>query len=356
MSSPVTQAVLLVGGEGRRLRPLTDTRPKPMMSLVDRPFVTHQLDHLRRHGVRDVIFSCGYKPEALERHFGDGSGFGMRLSYVVDPEPLGTGGAVKNAESLLDGDRVLVFNGDILTDLDLDALAAQHMERGSAGTIALTPVEEPWAYGLVRLHADRSVEAFLEKPSPDELRPGEPFLINAGTYLLERAVVERMPAGRKCSIEREVFPDEAARGGLYGFPSDSYWRDIGTPASYRQAHLDVLAGVVQTDSPTGVRYLGPDVRVAEGALLGPLSCVGAGASLEDGADVERSVIGDGARIGRGAVVADSIVGAGADVGDGVLLADGVVVGDGAAIGAGNRLRGPVKVATNGRIPPGTLID
>jgi mannose-1-phosphate guanylyltransferase len=356
VSAAVTQAVLLVGGEGRRLRPLTDTRPKPMMSLVDRPFVTHQLDHLSRHGIHDVIFSCGYRPEALELHFGDGSAFGMRLSYVVDPEPLGTAGAVKNAEGLLTGDRVLVFNGDILTDLDLDALAAQHVERGSVGTIALTPVEEPWAYGLVRLHPDRSVEAFLEKPSPEELRPGEPFLINAGTYLLERQVVERMPAGRKCSIEREVFPEEAGRGGLYGFPSECYWRDIGTPASYRQAHLDVLAGSVRTESPTGLRYLGPGAQVADGATVGPLASLGAGAVLEEGANVERSVIGDGARIGRGAHVTDAIVGAGATIGEGSLLSDGVVIGDRASIGAGNRLRGPLKVATGGTIPPGTLID
>jgi mannose-1-phosphate guanylyltransferase len=356
VSASVTQAVLLVGGEGRRLRPLTDTRPKPMMTLVDRPFVTHQLDHLRRHGIHDVIFSCGYRPEALEAHFGDGSAFDMRLAYVVDPEPLGTAGAVKNAESLLTGDRVLVFNGDILTDLDLDALAAQHLERGSAGTIALTPVEEPWAYGLVRLHPNREVEAFLEKPTPDELRPGEPFLINAGTYLLEREVVERMPAGRKCSIEREVFPDEAARMGLYGFPSECYWRDIGTPTSYRHAHLDVLSGAVRTESPTGTCYLGPGATVAEDADVGPLASLGAGAVVEPGARVERSVIGDGARIERGAAVADAIVGAGATIGEGAVLADGVVVGDDAVIGAGNRLRGPLKVATGARIAAFTLLD
>jgi mannose-1-phosphate guanylyltransferase len=356
VSAHVSQAVLLVGGEGRRLRPLTDTRPKPMMALVDRPFVSHQLDHLRRHGITDVIFSCGYRPEALEAHFGDGSAFGMRLSYVVDPEPLGTAGAVKNAEGLLTGDRVLVFNGDILTDLDLDALAAQHLDRGSVGTIALTPVEEPWAYGLVRLHPDRAVEAFLEKPTPDQLRPGEPFLINAGTYLLDRAVVERMPAGRKCSIEREVFPEEAARGALYGFPNECYWRDIGTPASYRQAHLDVLSGAVRTESPTGDRYLGPGASVADGASVGPLATLGPDAVVEAEASVERSVVGAGARIGRGAALADAIVGAGATIGEGAVLADGVVIGDEAVIGAGNRLRGALKVATGATIAAGTLID
>jgi mannose-1-phosphate guanylyltransferase len=356
VSAPVSQAVLLVGGEGRRLRPLTDTRPKPMMPLVDRPFVAHQLDLLRRHGITDVIFSCGYKPEALEAHFGDGSGFGIRLSYVVDPEPLGTAGAVKNAEGLLTGDRILVFNGDILTDLDLDALAAQHVERRSTGTIALTPVEEPWAYGLVRLQPSREVEAFLEKPTPDELRPGEPFLINAGTYLLEREVVERMPAGRKCSIEREVFPEEAGRGGLYGFPSECYWRDIGTPASYLQAHLDVLSGAVVTESPTGDRYLGPGASVADAARVGPHASLGPQARVEADAVVERSVVGAGARIGRDASVMDAIVGAGAVIGEDVVLGEGVVVGDNAEIGAGNRLRWPVRVATGATIPAGTLLD
>jgi mannose-1-phosphate guanylyltransferase len=329
--------VILVGGEGRRLRPLTDTRPKPMMPLVDRPFVAHQLDHLRRGGITDAIFSCGYRPEALEAHFGDGSRLGMRLRYVVDPEPLGTAGAIKNAEALIEADRLLVFNGDILTDLDLAALAEQHAATGALGTIALTPVEDPSAFGLVRLHPDRAVEAFLEKPRPEDLRPGEPFLINAGTYLVERAFLDRIPAGRKSSIEREIFPDVAEDGRLFGFPSHAYWRDIGTPASYLAAHLDVLSGAVRTESPVGDRYLGP------------------GAALESGASVGcRASVGDGATIRSGARVIASVVGAGAEVGEEAELGEGVVVGDDARIGRGARLSGEARVQTGGQLPDGAV--
>lgn len=332
------EAVILVGGEGRRLRPLTDTRPKPMMALVDRPFVAHQLDLLRRFGVRDVIFSCGYRPEALQGHFGDGGRVGMRLRYVVDPIPLGTAGAVKNAEPLLAGERTLVLNGDVLTDLDISALVVRHEASGVSGTLALTPVDDPSRYGLVRLHADHRVEAFLEKPSPGELRPGEPFLINAGTYLLERDVLNLIPPGEPCSIERDIFPGLASAGRLAGFASTSYWRDIGTPDSYLQAHLDVLAGVVRTESPVGERYVGPGAVVAPGAdvtvgsTLGPASIVG------EGTAIERSVIGGGTDIGGGTRVRGAIVGAGVRVGDGCELLEGVVIGDGATIAPGLRLR------------------
>ena len=341
-------AVILVGGEGTRLRPLTDTRPKPMMPLVDRPFVAHQLDQLRRFGVTDVIFSCGYKPEALEGHFGDGTAFGMRLRYVVDPVPLGTAGAVKNAEPLLGDGQLLVLNGDVLTDLDLSALVAQHDASGAAGTLALTPVPDPSRYGLVRLFPDRRVEEFLEKPRPDQLRPGEPFLINAGTYLLEREVLEAIPPGEPCSIERDVFPVLAAAGRLAGFPSDSYWRDIGTPESYLQAHLDVLAGAVRTDAPTGDHHIGPDTRIAAGATIGTGATIGPDCAIERGATVTRSVVGAGARIGRDAVVEGAILGAAVRVGERARICDGAVVGDGATIAAGVTVAGGV-IPTNGDV-------
>ena len=342
------EAIILVGGEGRRLRPLTDTRPKPMMSLVDRPFVTHQLDQLRRFGVTDVIFSCGYRPEALEHHFGDGSRIGLRVRYVVDPQPLGTAGAIKNAEPLLSGKRTLVLNGDILTDLDISALVAQHEAAQVSGTLALTPVDDPSRYGLVRLHADRRVEAIVEKPTADELRPGEPYLINAGTYLLEGDVLDAIPSGQPCSIERDVFPGLAAAGRLAGFPSDSYWLDIGTPESYLRAHLDVLAGAVRTESPVGERYLGPAARLAPGAVVGDGSTVGAGTVIGDGATVERSVIGSETVIGCDARVRGAIVGAGVVVGDGAEILDAAIIGDGATIAPGVRLEA-VTVATGATV-------
>jgi mannose-1-phosphate guanylyltransferase len=345
----VTQAVILVGGAGTRLRPLTDTRPKPMMPLVDRPFVAHQLDLLRRHGVTDVIFSCGYRPDALRAHFGDGDPAGVRLRYVVDPEPLGTAGAMKNAEDLLDGSPFLVLNGDILTDLDLSAVVEAHARTGAAGTVVLTPVEDPTAFGLVRLHDDDSVEAFVEKPSPQELRPGEPFRINAGTYLLDPSVLDGIPVGRACSVEREVFPALAEDGVLFGFPSDAYWRDIGTPASYLAAHHDVLSGAARTESPTGEAYLGPGASVDPGARVGERSSLGPDARVDGAAVVEGSVLGAGTRVGEGARLRDAILGEGVTVGPRAVLEPGAVVGDGAAIGAAARVDGSEPVATGAEV-------
>ena len=341
------QGVVLVGGEGRRLRPLTDTRPKPMMELVDRPFVAHQLDHLARYGVDDIIFSCGYRPDVLREHFGDGSDRGIRLRYVVDPEPLGTAGAVRNASELIEADRVLVFNGDILTDLDLAGLLDQHVSRGAEGTVALTPVEDPSAYGLVRLRDDRSVEEFLEKPSPHQLRPGEPYLINAGTYVLERRSLDRIPPGVKVSIERDTFPLIADDRLLYGYPSEAYWRDIGTPASYLDAHLDVLGGEVRTEAPGGPIHLGPGASVDPGAtLVGPVS-LGADVRVESGARVARAVVGAGCRVGREASVEGSILGRDVVVEDDAHLSDLVVAGDGARVPAGRAISGPASIPTGG---------
>jgi mannose-1-phosphate guanylyltransferase len=345
----MTQAVILVGGAGTRLRPLTDTRPKPMMPLVDRPFVAHQLDLLRRHRVTDVIFSCGYRPDALRAHFGEGESAGVRLRYVVDPEPLGTAGAMKNAEGLLDGSPVLVLNGDILTDLDLSAVMEAHARTGAAGTVVLTPVEDPSAFGLVRLHDDHSVEAFVEKPSPQELRPGEPFRINAGTYLLDPSVLDDIPAGRAVSVEREVFPSLAEAGVLFGFPSDAYWRDIGTPASYLAAHHDVLSGAARTESPTGDAYLGPGAAVDAGASVGARSSLGPDARVDAGAVVEGSVLGAGTRVAEGALLRDAILGEGVTVGPRAVLEPGAVVGDGAAIGPAARVDGSAAVPTGAEV-------
>lgn len=345
----MTQAVVLVGGAGTRLRPLTDTRPKPMMALVDRPFVAHQIDLLRRHGIDDVIFSCGYRPDALRAHFGDRSAEGVRFRYVVDPEPLGTAGAIKNAEDLIDDAAFLVLNGDILTDLDLDAFTARHRETGASGTIALTPVEDPSAFGLVRLYEGGRVEAFVEKPAPADLRPGEPFRINAGTYLLEPGVLDRIPAGRACSIEREVFPELADMGVLYGFPSHAYWRDIGTPASYLSAVHDVLTGALHTGSPTGAGYLGPGAAVDPSADVDARSAIGGGAVVEAGARVSASTVGAGARIGEGAVVDGAIVGEGVVVGAGARLGPGVIVGDRAVIAAGAVVDPSAPVPTDGAV-------
>ncbi len=334
------QAVILVGGQGTRLRPLTDTRPKPMMPLVDRPFVAHQIALLRRFGVTDVVFSCGYRPGALESYFGDGDAEGMRIRYVVDPAPLGTAGAIKNAQGALDPDqRILVLNGDVLTDLDLGALASAHEESQVLGSLTLTDVDDPSRYGLVRLFEDRGVEEFVEKPDAADLRPGEPFRINAGTYLFEPEVLDEIPAGVTCSIERDIFPRLAAGRRLAGYPSQAYWRDIGTPESYLQAHVDVLTGAVRTEAPLGERYVGAGCVLGEGAVVDGHSSLGTGTHVWNDAIVFQSVIGETGRVGVGAQLEGVIVGAGVEIGEGARLGRGVVVGDGARIAPGVELVG-----------------
>jgi mannose-1-phosphate guanylyltransferase len=338
------QAVILVGGQGTRLRPLTATRPKPMMSLVDRPFVAHQIEHLTRYGIHDIVFSCGYRPDALEAYFGDGERFGVRVRYVTDPIPLGTAGAVANAVPAFDHpDDVLVLNGDILTDLDLGAFLHAHVSAGAAGTIALTPVTDPSAYGLVRLREDRAVSEFLEKPGEDELIPGEPYLINAGTYLLSQEVIATIPSGRSCSIEREIFPVLAEQGRLFGYPSTAYWRDIGTPQSYLDAHRDILAGAVSTADLAGEAYVGPGTTVEETARVADRSCVGADCVIAAGAQVLGSVVGAHSRVGEDAHIEGCVIGEGVDIGVGARLEGLVVVGDRARIGAGVAIAGPAVI-------------
>src|SRR5919205_3758914 len=235
------QAVILVGGEGTRLRPLTSTVPKPVVPLVDRPFLAYMLEWLKGHGVDDVVMSMGYLATAVRNVLGDGSAYGLRLRYVEEPDPRGTAGALKYAEQLLD-ERFLMLNGDVLTDIDLGAQIAQHERTGAVGTLALVPVPDPSAYGLVRLHEDHSVKGFLEKPSADQI---DTNLISAGAYVLERSILDLIPADRNVSIEREVWP-RLVGNGLFGFPADAYWMDIGTPERYLRGTFDILEGNVIT--------------------------------------------------------------------------------------------------------------
>ena len=237
-----TQAVILVGGEGTRLRPVTSMVPKPVAPVVDRPFVAYILDNLARHGVARAIFSSGYLAEAIEREIGDGAAYGVSVEYCVEQEPLGTAGAIANCASVLDDGSFLVFNGDVLSDVDLTSFMESHAANGGMGTIFLTPVDDPRRYGLVELREDGSVASFLEKPSEWE---GE-ALINAGAYVLEPEVLDMVPRGRLFSIERGVFPKLAQSGSLYGYVDHGYWRDIGTPESYLEAQFDVLTRTVVT--------------------------------------------------------------------------------------------------------------
>src|SRR3984957_9958840 len=212
------QAVILVGGEGTRLRPLTSTVPKPVVPLVDRPFIAFMLEWLKGHGIDDVIMSCGFLATSVRNVLGDGSALGIKLRFVEEPDPRGTAGALKFAESLLD-ERFLMLNGDVLTDIDLTAQVAQHEATGATATRARAPAADPINYGLVHVNEDRSGRDFLEKPSPDAI---DTNLISAGAYVLERSILELVPPGRNVSIEREVWP-RLVGNGLYAFPSESYW-------------------------------------------------------------------------------------------------------------------------------------
>jgi len=235
------QAVILVGGEGTRLRPLTSTVPKPVVPLVDRPFIAYMIDWLREQGVDDVIMSCGFLATGVRNVLGDGAGLGVRLRFVEEPSPRGTAGALKFAEPMLD-ERFLMLNGDVLTDIALDGQIAQHERTGAIATLALVPVPDPAAYGLVRLAADGAVEAFIEKPSADSI---DTNLISAGAYVLERSILELIPPDRNVSIEREVWP-RLIGAGLYGFAAEGYWLDIGSPERYLQGTFDILEGNVHT--------------------------------------------------------------------------------------------------------------
>jgi mannose-1-phosphate guanylyltransferase len=363
------QAVILVGGEGTRLRPLTSTVPKPVVPLVDRPFIVFMLEWLARHGVDDVVMSCGFLATAVRNVLGDGSQHGLRLRFVEEPEPRGTAGALKYAEDLLD-ERFLMLNGDVLTDIDLTAQIAQHEATGAVGTLALVPVSDPSAYGLVRLHDDQSVSEFVEKPSADEI---DTRLISAGAYVLERAVLDLVPADRNVSIEREVWPQLVGQG-LFGYAADAYWLDIGTPERYLQGTFDILEGQVVTavTDRLGPGYLSVGERVqldgrivppalvdrgctiAAGAHVGSLVVLGEGVSVGEGTTVERSVVLNGAEIGAGCVLRDCIVAAGVRIGDGSEISGGAVLGEGVTVGERNVLSRGVRVFPQTDLPEGAI--
>jgi len=318
------QAVVLVGGEGTRLRPLTSDVPKPAVTLVDRPFLAYAIEWLAAHGVDEVVLACGFLPEVLrEALAGEEERAGVRITYVAEPEPLGTAGAIRFAAEAL-GDRLeerfFALNGDVLADLDLGALARVHEEREARATIGLYPVDDSSAYGLVRHDEQGRVLEFLEKTG--EAVPGQ---INAGAYVLERSVLELIPAGRAVSIEREVFP-RLVGDGLQALALDGYWMDIGTPERYLQASWDILEGRVETavEATSPGSLVADDAEVDADARLGARAVVSPGCRIEATAEVEESVLLDGCVVGEGARVERSILAPGARVAPGARLVDTVV--------------------------------
>jgi mannose-1-phosphate guanylyltransferase len=318
------QAIVLVGGEGTRLRPLTESVPKPALTLVDRPFLAYMIEWLGSHGVTEAVLACGFLPDQLREALGEGEHAGVKLTYVTEPDRRGTAGAIRFAAEAL-GDRLderfLALNGDVLTDLDLTALQRAHARQGRQATLGLYEVDDSAAYGLVDYDERGAVLAFTEKTG--QAVPGQ---INAGTYVLERSVLDLIPAGSEVSIERDVFP-KLVGDGLGAELLGGYWMDIGTPERYLQATWDILEGRVETavhaTSP-GV-FFGDGVTVSESARISPRAVVSSGCSVAGTAEVAGSVLLDGCTIGEGARVTGSILAAGAVVAPGAEVI-GTMVG------------------------------
>ncbi|HMJ72102.1 MAG TPA: NDP-sugar synthase [Solirubrobacterales bacterium] len=326
------QAIVLVGGEGTRLRPLTESTPKPALTLVDRPFLAYMIEWLAGHGVTEVVLACGFLPDVLRAALsGEEERAGVRIRYVAEPEPLGTAGAIRFAADALGDeleDRFLALNGDVLTDLDLSTLLRAHQGWSAAATIGLHPVEDSSAFGLVHSDDGGAVLEFLEKTG--ERKPGE---VNAGMYVLQRSVLDLIPPGENVSIERDVFPRLVGKG-LHGRLLDGYWLDIGTPKRYRQASWDILEGRVETRvEPTFESVLvDPGAHVDSAAKIGPQAVIGPGCQVEAGAQILRSVVLDDCTVGENAHVVDSILSPRAEVPPGAVV-------EGAVAAEGERLLG-----------------
>ena len=345
------KAILLVGGKGTRLRPLTLHTPKPIVPIFNRPFLHYQIDLIRQiPEIDEIILSLNYQPRRIEDVFGDGSALGIKIRYVVEPAPLGTGGAVKfAAEDVTDS--LVVFNGDVLTEVDLAAVLHVHRSRQARATIVLTPVDNPTAYGLVETDGAQNIQRFLEKPKPEDITTN---YINAGIYVLEPSTFDRIPAATPWSIERSFFPSFIERRETFiAFPYDGYWIDIGTPQKYTQVHRDIMDGRYQTapfaGQPPGYVFRADDVRVEDGAAIegpafldegvivragarvGPYSVLGRGCQIEADARVDGAILWANGRVGQDAVVTDAIAGRNVHVGRGATVGPGAVLGDKTAL-------------------------
>ncbi|MGV0834464.1 sugar phosphate nucleotidyltransferase [Mycolicibacterium thermoresistibile] len=345
-------AVVLVGGQGTRLRPLTLSAPKPMLPTAGLPFLTHLLSRIAEAGIQHVVLGTSYKAHVFEAELGDGSKFGLNLEYVTETEPLGTGGAIANVADKLRHDTVMVFNGDVLSGADLHGLLDTHERSGADLTLHLVRVGDPRAFGCVPTDDHGVVTAFLEKtqdPPTDQ--------INAGCYVFQRHVIDRIPRGRAVSVEREVFPGLLSEGlRICGHVDASYWRDMGTPEDFVRGSADLVRGIAPSPAlsgPRGESLVHDGAGVAPGALLIGGTVVGRGAEIGPGARLDGAVIFDGVRVEAGSVIERSIIGFGARVGPRALIRDGVI-GDGADIGARCELLRGARVWPGVAIPDGGI--
>ncbi len=353
------KAVILVGGEGTRLRPLTYNTPKAMVPILNRPFLEHMLGYLNRHGVTDAILAMGYLPDPIQNYFGDGTKFGVKLTYLVEESPLGTAGAVKNAESYIDG-TFIVFNGDILTQIDLTAMMKQHQETKPKASIALTPVDNPTIYGVVETDAQNMVKRFVEKPSWGEVATN---MINAGIYILEPEVLTQIPASTHSMFEHDIFPSLLDMGEpILSYPSDAYWIDIGTPEKYLKVHHDLLlqwgkrhvqaegeSHIHPTADIKGPVLIGEGCTIAEDTKIKGPTVLGARCRVDKGAVIEGAVLWDEAQVGEKATLKNCVIGSCCHIQERCHIPADCILGDNVRVESG------VKIGNAARIEPGTCL-
>ncbi|STC69838.1 sugar phosphate nucleotidyltransferase [Corynebacterium pilosum] len=343
-----TDAVILVGGRGTRLRPLTVNTPKPMLPTAGFPFLAHLLARIKEAGMTHVVLSTSFKAEVFEEHFGDGADFGLEIEYVVEEEALGTGGGIRNVYDKLRYDTVMVFNGDVLSGANLGEILETHTKKDADITLHLVRVPDPRAFGCVPTDSDGNVEAFLEKtedPPTDQ--------INAGCYVFKREVIEQIPTGRVVSVERETFPKMLENGAkVVGHVDTSYWRDMGRPDDFVQGSSDLVRGIAYSpllQGKTGESFVDESAGIAGGVILVGGTAVGRGVEVGAGSRIDDSVLFDGVTVEPGAVVRNSIIAAGAKIGANARITD-CVIGEGASIGARCELLGGMRVWPGVEIP------
>jgi mannose-1-phosphate guanylyltransferase len=359
------KAVILIGGEATRLRPLTYNTPKAMVPVLNTPFLEHVISYLSQHQVTEIILAQSHRQQPIKGYFGDGSQFGVRLYHSVEDTPMGTGGAVKNAEKYLD-DTFLVLNGDIFTDLDITAMIEFHRDRKAKVTIALTPVDDPTSYGLVETNAQGRITRFLEKPSPSEITNN---MINAGIYILEADVLTHIPPQVNFSFERELFPLLLDRGEpVFAYPSSAYWIDMGTPEKYFQLNQDLLSGKSSRYTPPSERLIGEQSHIHPTAqingpvvignnctighqvkLTGPVA-IGSGCTIQSEAVVDESIVWHKVQIDQRAVVKNSIIANNCHLYPDCCITGGSLLGDNVIVISGCQLK-PAS-----RIWPGTRVE
>lgn len=365
------RAVIMAGGKGTRLRPLTSDQPKPMIRVVNAPCMEHILNLLKRHGITDVLATLEYMPDAIRDYFGDGSEWGVEMEYSVEEEPLGTAGSVKYVEDRLP-ERFIVVSGDALTDVDLSAAVDFHEEKGGEVTIVLQKVDDPSEFGIVVTDDDWRVQRFLEKPDEDEVFS---YTANTGIYIVEPGVLGAIPEGEEHDWAEEVFPGLLDEGRpVYGYVMEGYWEDIGNIGQYMDAQRAVLDGEVggveppgealgegvyvgdgaefEEDALEGPVVIGAGAKVASGARVGPHSILAANVTVEAGASVERSTVAEGARIGEDAQLDGALVGRSCEVGARARLLEGSALGDGVEVGEGATVAPGVSVYSGEKVEAG----